>query len=325
MKKRLIVLLTLLIFIFTFTGCKPESTVMYSNSGNWALLPTDLEKDVDLFIVCPTVDLGYDERFNMSLDDKDMKSAFMGALNMETGIYSDFCDVYAPYYRQMTLSCYSKENNNSNLNIAYTDVKNAFIYYFEHYNKGRPFVLAGFSQGSQMGMMLLEDLFDDPKYSEKLVGAYLIGWSITEDTISKHPWMNMAQRETDVGCIVSFNSEAPGIKSSFTVPSGMKSLSINPLNWKIDDTVADATQNKGACFTDYSGKIVKEIPFLTGAYLDKTRGTLKVPDVKSENYPPILDVFSEGEYHLYDYQFFYRNLQENVSKRINAYKEKMLN
>lgn len=183
-------------------------------------------------------------------------------------------------------------------------------------------MLAGFSQGSQMGMMLLEDLFDDPKYSEKLVGAYLIGWSITEDTISKHPWMNMAQRETDVGCIVSFNSEAPGIKSSFTVPSGIKSLSINPLNWKIDDTVVDATQNKGACFTDYSGKIVKEIPFLTGAYLDKTRGTLKVPDVKPENYPHILDVFSEGKYHLYDYQFFIETYRRTYQRELTLIKKR---
>ena len=31
------------------------------------------------------------------------------------------------------------------------------------------------------------------------------------------------------------------------------------------------------------------------------------------------DIFSEGVYHLYDYQFFYRNLQENVGARVNAY------
>jgi hypothetical protein len=35
--------------------------------------------------------------------------------------------------------------------------------------------------------------------------------------------------------------------------------------------------------------------------------------------PPKLTIFDEGVYHLYDYQFFYRNLLENASVRIAAY------
>ena len=82
---------------------------------------------------------------------------------------------------------------------------------------------------------------------------------------------------------------------------------------------ADKAENLGACFTDYSGAIVTEIPQLTGAYIDETRGTLKVPDVNPEDYPPVLSLFDQGVYHLYDYQFFYRNLQENVGERLAAY------
>jgi hypothetical protein len=40
------------------------------------------------------------------------------------------------------------------------------------------------------------------------------------------------------------------------------------------------------------------------------------------DYPPVLDIFSDGVYHLYDYQFFYRNLQENVTQRIANYLSK---
>lgn len=50
-------------------------------------------------------------------------------------------------------------------------------------------------------------------------------------------------------------------------------------------------------------------------------GALKVPDVSPEDYPPGLSIFSEGIYHLYDYQFFYRNLEENVGVRLEAYAE----
>lgn len=39
----------------------------------------------------------------------------------------------------------------------------------------------------------------------------------------------------------------------------------------------------------------------------------------AEKYPAGLDIFEEGIYHLYDYQFFYRNLQKNVQTRMDAY------
>ena len=118
---------------------------------------------------------------------------------------------------------------------------------------------------------------------------------------------------------VCFNSEAEDVTDSLMIPEGMKTYAINPLNWKTDSTPADKSLNKGACFTKYSGEISSEIPELTGAYIDETRGALKVTDVTPEDYPAGLSIFTDGIYHLYDYQFFYRNLQENVQTRIDAY------
>ena len=109
------------------------------------------------------------------------------------------------------------------------------------------------------------------------------------------------------------------MEDSLLLPAGTKSLSINPLNWRTDSTPADKSENAGACFTDYSGAILSEVPQLTGAYLDPVRGALKVPDVSPTDYPPGLSIFSEGVYHLYDYQFFYRNLQESTSLRLEHY------
>ena len=37
-----------------------------------------------------------------------------------------------------------------------------------------------------------------------------------------------------------------------------------------------------------------------------------------------LPILPEGSYHLYDYQFFFRNLQQNVEQRINSYMEDIL-
>lgn len=121
--------------------------------------------------------------------------------------------------------------------------------------------------------------------------------------------------------IISFNSEAEFVTDSLLIPAGTRTLAINPLNWKTDSTPAGKAENLGACFTDYDGSIVTEIPQLCGAYIDPIRGALKVTDVTPEEYPPVLTIFSDGVYHLYDYQFFYRNLQENVGVRLEAYLE----
>lgn len=307
------------------TGCGAEQKQnIYSLSENWVYLETDeSDKDADVFFICPTVYGGDSETFNMALDDTETKESFLGATNMEKGIYDTDCRFFAPYYRQAALNVYEMESSDREqyLKIAYKDVKLAFEYYMEHYNNGRPIVLAGFSQGADLSIRLMKDYFSDDKTNDLLVACYAIGWSITEAELQEYEHLKFAQGENDVGVIISFNSEAENVTDSLMIPEGTKTLAINPLNWKTDGTVADKTMNTGACFTDYDGNIVNEVPQLTGAYIDETRGALKVTDVTSEEYPPVLSIFDSGVYHLYDYQFFYRNLQENVSARVANYKE----
>lgn len=92
------------------------------------------------------------------------------------------------------------------------------------------------------------------------------------------------------------------------------------MTWRTDNNYASALHNKGACFTDYSANIKKEQPYFCGAWLDAERGTLKINSkITPLAYPPVLDIFTAGVYHLYDYQFFYRNFQENVALRTGAY------
>ena len=155
--------------------------------------------------------------------------------------------------------------------------------------------------------------------ADQLIACYAIGWRVTDEDLADSPFLRMAAGEMDTGVVISFNSEAESITDSLTIPAGVKTHAINPLNWKTDGTPADKSLNLGACFTDYSGAVEAEIPALTGAYIDETRGALKVPDVSPEDYPAGLSIFTDGIYHLYDYQFFYRNLQENVQARTAAW------
>lgn len=325
MKKKFAALFAALFLVLSLVGCQKTETQdsIYAQKENWAYLETDKTGDADVFFICPTVYGGGEDSYNMPMNDEDAKSDFLGATNMEKGIYDEDARFFAPYYRQVGLNVYElpAEEQETYLSIAYEDVKDAFTYYLEHYNGDRPIILAGFSQGADMSIRLLKDCFADKEVNDLLVACYTIGWRITEEELEEYPHLRFATGEDDTGVIISFNSEAESITDSLMIPAGTRTLAINPLNWKTDSTPAGKEENLGACFTDYSGNIATEIPQLTGAYIDPVRGALKVTDVTPEEYGPKLSIFSDGIYHLYDYQFFYRNLQENVNIRLDAYLE----
>lgn len=320
--------LVLIVIAISITGCipsghKPRSVAAadYGAAENWVYAGVGEGQDADVFLICPTVDMK--DEWNMSLSDEETKASFLGALNMERGIYEDSAKLYAPYYRQAAMKVYGleKPEREPYLETAYADVSAAFSYYLEHYNEGRPIILAGFSQGADMCYRLMIEYFDDGKLEDQLVAVYAIGWALTDDMTAEYPQLKAASGETDTGVVVSFECEAESVEDTFIMPKGTKALSINPLNWKTDGTAAAKEENKGACFTDYDGNIAEEVPALCGCYIDTDRGVLKVTDILSGDYPAVIPGLPEGAYHVYDYQFFYRNLQDNVKVRLNQYYE----
>ena len=322
MRRKILSLILILALLLALNGCRlPSEAIDYAQADNWAYLETDEPGRADVFFVAPTVYGGGADDFNMPLDDADARAAFLGAINMEKGIYDADCRFFAPYYRQAGLAAYAlpEAEREPYLAAAYADVKAAFLYYLEHAHDGRPILLAGFSQGADLCLRLLKDCFAEADRQALLVACYAIGWRITEAELAEYPHLRVAAGEEDTGVIVSFNSEAESVADSLLIPAGTRTLAINPLNWKTDSTPADRSENRGACFTNYDGEIEQEIPALTGAYIDPVRGALKLPDIDPADYPAGLSLFPDGVYHLYDYQFFYRNLQENVAVRLDAY------
>ena len=324
MKKTTAVLCALLALCLMLTGCgkaaAPEiATTDYSAAENWAYYAEGEGKEVDLFLICPTVDMN--EEYNMSMDDERTKASFLGALNMELGLYEEQTRMFAPYYRQGAMKIYelSPEARESYLELAYSDVSAAFSYYLEHENNGRPILLAGFSQGADMCYRLLEEYFGEDELFDRLVAVYGIGWPVTEEMTKAYPQIRPAAAEDDLGVVISFDCEAPEVTETFINPASQKALSINPLNWKTDGTVADRSENPGSCCTNYDGGISAEGAELCGCYIDEARGVVKVTDVEAAEYPAIVPGLPDGAYHVYDYLFFYRSLQANVALRIERY------
>ncbi|MCR5508159.1 MAG: DUF3089 domain-containing protein [Lachnospiraceae bacterium] len=291
----------------------------YSDEDNWAYCGVGEEKEADLFLICPTVDMN--DEFNMSMEDADTKANFLGALNMERGIYESDTRMYAPYYRQAAMKVYSMtpEEREPYMEYAYDDVSEAFGYYLENENNGRPIILAGFSQGADMCYRLLEEYFYDKEHIDKLVAVYAIGWPCTEALVKEFPQIRPAESADDTGVVISFDCESEDVTDTFITPAGTKAYTINPLSWSTDTEAADRSLNLGACFTDYDGNINSEEKEFCGCYIDGERGILKVTDVNAEDYPALVPGLPDGAYHIYDYQFFYRNLEENVGSRIDSF------
>lgn len=306
---------------------KGSDEVNYADAGSWLFFADGARKDVDLFLIAPTADMGKDGNYNLSLSDSKTIENMQGALYMEKGIFNQTCRIYSPLYRQMTITVYDlpEKEQQQYLDIAYNDVKEAFLYYMEHENNGRPFMLAGFSQGGELAVELMKDLFGDGKYDDQFIATYAFGWHLTEDEVKGYSQLVPAQGSDDTGVVVVFDCEAEGTESTLIVPSGMHTYSINPLNWKTDSSVAEKEENLGAFFTNYDGE-GKEIPQLCGAYINTDRGTVIVTDVNTEDYPEGIESLGAGSYHIYDYQFFFRNLEENVIVRADKWlSEKVAN
>lgn len=143
--KKTLLMIAVLFFLFSLAAL--AESVDYGDADNWAYFAVGSERDADLFLICPTVDMR--DEYNMSIDDEKTRQSFLGALNMERGIFEDSTRMYAPYYRQAAMKVYglARDEREAWLGIAYGDVSAAFKCYLEHENEGRPIVLAGFSQG----------------------------------------------------------------------------------------------------------------------------------------------------------------------------------
>ena len=291
----------------------------YADPQNWAYYGLGEDKPVDVFLICPTVDIE-SETNSPEINDK-LRESFAYALDLEKGIYEETGRLFSPYYRQMSINAYRlpEEEFGQAESIAYRDISDAFRWYLDNENDGRGLILAGFSQGSEMCLKLLEEYFGTESAEAEalrgqLITVYAIGWRVTEEMTEQYPQIVPASGEDDIGTVVAFDCEDGTLTGTIVIPEGVRTMSINPLNWKTDDTPADKILNKGAVM----GTGAEPVPGLCGAYIGR-RGELVVMDIEKEDYPPGLDIFPEGAYHVYDYLFFFTNLKENLAMRAQAW------
>ena len=309
----------------------------YSKEECWFQIP-EITKDVDTFYIFAT------EYIASSLEEGAPDYAPLGNPDIMAGapveyeahasVYEDSTNVFVPYYRQAGMKHASevwKETGNIDAAISgipYEDISAALDYYFENYNEGRPFIIAGHSQGSAMTKYVLKNYFKEhPEYYERMIAAYVIGYSVTKDELEANPHLKFATGESDTGVIISWNTEGPknveeNVATAVLLPGA---ISINPLNWKLDDTYAPASENLGSYMPNEETGEYEIVDVGADAQVVPERGVV-VTHAESEPVPEEIaeianEAFGPDGRHASDYSYYYNNIKENVAKRVAAYME----
>jgi hypothetical protein len=189
---------------------------------------------IDCFYVYPTVSDQKTTLANLQVDPEERSIALYQAAR-----YSQYCRVFAPMYRQVTVTALDSGNKETpqQLAIPVNDVRAAFATYLRRYNHGRGFVLLGHSQGSfVLEQLIAKDIDTKPAVRKRLVSAILLGGNVlvkrgkpVGGTFKHVPGCRSA---TELGCVIAFSAfdQPPPADSIFgrtTVPGGQV-LCTNP-------------------------------------------------------------------------------------------------
>ena len=304
----------------------------YSQESCWFQIP-EITKDVDTFYVYATeyIESSLEEGAPdyATLDNPEVREKTPIEYATQASAYEDSTNVFVPYYRQGGVRYQNEvalETGNIDAAISgipYDDISAALDYYFENYNNGRPFIIAGHSQGSAIVKYVLKHYFKDhPEYYERMVAAYPIGYSVTKDDLEECPYLKFATGETDTGVIISWNTEGrknveENARNVVVLPNA---ISINPLNWKLDETYAPADENLGSYMLNMETLKPEYADVGADAQVNLERGVV----VTTANCEPasMPEIFGPESYHGDDYSLYYNNIKDNVAKRVEAYLSK---
>ena len=256
----------------------------------------------------------------------EMLLGALGEYVTNASVYEDSTNVFVPFYRQVGMRYageVSKKTGNIDaalIGMPYDDITAALDYYFENYNNGRPFIIAGHSQGSSMVKLILKKYFKEhPEYYGRMIAAYVIGYSVTKDDLESNPHLKFATGESDTGVIVSWNTEGPrnvkeNARNVVVLPGA---ISINPLNWKLDETYAPASENLGSLMLNKEVGEYEITDIGADAKVVLGRGVI-VTNTKYDQ-TAAADFFGPQSFHEDDYTLYYNNIKANVAKRVAAY------
>jgi len=317
----------------SFDASPVPPTPDYSNENYWAALPwkknfsdsvpgeIDPVKidspGVDVFFIHPTTFTHKPKtayKWNADVNDPKLnRKVDEGTILYQASVFNRSCNIYAPRYRQAHISAFYSDNANDSrkaLDTAYDDVKHAFEYYLEHYNHGKPFIIASHSQGTVHAKHLMKDFLSDSTIQKKLVAAYLIGYSVNPDSFE---FIKPCQTPDQTDCYCTWNTYARNYYPDYYQQSLKNAVCTNPLSWKTDTLYCTDSLNLGGVLLNFK----KVVPEICDAQVHDGMLWIDKPKI------PFASLLHIKVYHEGDINLFYFNIQQNVADRIKAYKKNL--
>jgi len=315
------------------TPSSTSQTPDYSKSANWLALPSAkaAKKKVDVFFLYPTVyqQSSPSDPMVCAINNPQMQAGAKAAFSRDATVFTPLANIYAPYYQQAAIAVLTLPLDQQQSivgGVPTSDSVAAFDYYIKHYNKGRPFILAAHSQGSNIMINLMAQYMKkNPKVYKRMIAAYVPGYSITPQYLSQNPELKFAEGPDDTGVIVSYNttSPAPQVADPVVLPGAMV---INPITWTKSEALATAAQNLGGIAVGGDGYPVmdaqgnpQKVLNYADAQINTAKGTLICSTANPSQLAPGNQLVAAGIYHTFDYPFYYFDLRANAASRIARY------
>ena len=265
----------------------------------------------DVFFIHPTTLTDQnDGGWNADIDDAELNAKTdYSTILYQASAFNEKCRVFAPRYRQANIKAFyihSAESDKA-FDIAYEDVKAAFVSYLNHYNNGRPIIIASHSQGTKHAGRLLKEFFENKPLQKQLVCAYIVGMPVPVDYFTD---LKQCTDSLSTGCFVSWRTFKSGsAEPDFILEEKFRSVVINPLTWTNKPGLAPLSLNLGGVLKNFN----KIVPHVVSAQIHNNILWSSKPDVPGKIF------YTQKNYHIGDINLFYMNIRENVSARINAF------
>lgn len=332
----------LIIITVFFVGCSPSYTKFVSNySFNTAIqspdytdlnywaahpykkdpsdsIPKPLQKEykydssVDVFFLYPTsLTSKSDTSWNAGINDATINAKTdYSSILYQASTFNEY-RLFAPRYRQAHYRSYFSADTVSAVaafELAYRDIKTAFQYYLDHYNNGRPIIIASHSQGTTHAIRLLKEFFDETTLKNKLVAAYLVGMYIPE---SYYTNLFICTDPSKINCYCAWRTYLVNYIPPFVQKEKIKSSVTNPITWTTNTDFIAAKNNQGSVLRNFNRLLHK----VASAQINE--GVLWTIKPKF----PGSFLFRTKNYHVGDINLYYLNIRRNIRERVTEYKK----
>ena len=258
--------------------------------------------EIDVFFVHPTLYFK-GEKWNADIDDKQLnKKIGNSAIKNQASVFLGIANIYAPHYRQMHIqSYYDLENGLQAFEVAYLDVKNAFLYYWKNFNKARNFIIAGHSQGTNHTERLLKEIIlENDSMRNRLLISYLPGMPI-----KKFKDLPACSSPNQLNCFLSWRTLAEGYFPKDWEVSDSISC-VNPISWQVDNLLSKKKEHLGILFKNHKIYYPNSIEAYTN------NGVVWIKPIKI----PFARFYKMKNYHIADYNLYWINIRNNLRYRL---------